>query len=778
MRFFIIMAMAGWLSFTLAAEVAVKKVDFLTAEKLEVNGAGPLLVRMDVERNRIILANTLTSSLTMIDGADRSVCNIPLTGRIPFYLKSEALAVHPVTGNIYVIGQRCLHIVYPSRRRSETVSLTDQYEMVAVNESNGDAFLVGRESRDLAWINARSLKVKRLPWAQYTERMANLNATPPPPIRKVAVDSALERVFVVDGYSPTLFEFSSRDGRLLNRRPLDLVAGARWHFGGYQPQSHSLYVVVETAERKVVQAARIDCRNGRDQIVALPNFTEAVGALFDRTREELYIPYDNHPSVHAVSFASGGSVAEIKVPAYGNDALALNEAEDTLYVSSWAYGEVDVIDLKTKKLRKRIANVGIIPHMFNMAFNPLDSRLYIPLGACAVNGSFGSAVTALDPQTEEKVKIRTGWAPVDFCEIQADGNCLVFNSEDEMAKVDAEGNFTRIPLPATYPRQTVRSFAGDVYLAYGPHQSYWPVVYIWGARNGILGIESRTLGFYDRRIPRLAQALALDRNGVLYAQQNNWGEEKQFLMTLPDDIRAPNQGDSHLELPDTVLRETTQRILTYDPENHALFLVRVGEKDEDQGTLQIIDLASRSVSRSIETGCTPTSLAFDRENIFITNFDSHTLTQVPIKGAAPITIRAGRQPVKVALLEGIPYVINHRDNTLREVSAAGRVYRIPGSGMADNLAVIGSDLYITSHSPQDLRIVRFDTESKTFHALHREIYPYGDTAFDTANAAFFMRGQFGDGIFAITSIRGDGKGRVWISDFLSGKLFIITESKN
>ncbi len=59
------------------AAVTVRKVDFLAAAGLKVNGAGPLLVRMDAERNRLVVANTLTSSVSIIDCESRSVCNIP-----------------------------------------------------------------------------------------------------------------------------------------------------------------------------------------------------------------------------------------------------------------------------------------------------------------------------------------------------------------------------------------------------------------------------------------------------------------------------------------------------------------------------------------------------------------------------------------------------------------------------------------------------------------------------------------------------------------------------
>ena len=62
-------------------------------------------------------------------------------------------------------------------------------------------------------------------------------------------------------------------------------------------------------------------------------------------------------------------------------------------------------------------------------------------------------------------------------------------------RVTADGKFS-ILHPAGYVSRTRRwpPRRATSILAYGPHQSYWPVVYIWAARNGILGIDGQDLG--------------------------------------------------------------------------------------------------------------------------------------------------------------------------------------------------------------------------------------------------------------------------------------------
>ena len=75
----------------------VTTVDFLKSVGVDVNAAGPCLLVMDESRNRLVAANTLTSSLSVIDGSNHSVVNIPLGGRAFQHLKSEAMTFRPVS---------------------------------------------------------------------------------------------------------------------------------------------------------------------------------------------------------------------------------------------------------------------------------------------------------------------------------------------------------------------------------------------------------------------------------------------------------------------------------------------------------------------------------------------------------------------------------------------------------------------------------------------------------------------------------------------------------
>ncbi|MFQ6103279.1 MAG: YncE family protein [Candidatus Glassbacteria bacterium] len=754
------------------AEVSVTTVDFLEKAGFEFNAAGPLLLCMDPGHNRLVVSNTLSSSLSVIDCTSESVQNIPLGGRTLQHLKSEALTVRHETGDIYLIGTGCFYIVSPRTGKVKTVPTSAQFESIAVDEATGNVFIVGRESKSLGFYDAASDRLRMLRWLKRRENLINLNMTPPPPVRKVVTDEKLGQVIAVDGYTSTLHIFDTRTGKKIKSRPLGLSSGGRWHLAGYDQEGHNLFLVTETDARRVIEAAKIDVTGGKDIVVGLPGYTEGVGIIYNPVRDEVYVPYDNHPSVHVVDFRNGGVLDEIKVPAYGNDASAVDFENDLLFIGSWAFGEVDVVDLSTRKLRKRITDLGIIPHMFAMAFNPNKNLIYFPKGATAVNGTFGTAVSVLDHEKETIHKIYTGWAPVDLIELKRRGSFLVFNSEDEFAEVRPNGSYQLHRLPFDYPVRATYSPGGDVYLSYGPHQTYWPVVYIWDAKDGVLTIDSSDLSFYDRRIPRQAHELVLDADGVLYFTQNNWGREEQFIGLLEDEVRV-FEANRRIALPDTVEREITQRILRYDPELHLLYLVRVGELDEEPSVLQVIDPGEKKVSRRILLGRTATDLLVGDDNLYVANFDSRTVSVIDKERYSVRDIRTGEKPLMLCRARNEVYVINHVSNTLGEVKERGKTYKIPYDGLPDNLLVWNDRPVITSHSEGELFLIQFDPESEQFSLLHREEYPYGDTRFDSGNVSFYVRGQFGDALFAITRGRVDAGGRLWVTDFLSGKLFIL-----
>jgi len=757
---------------SIQAEITVTTVDFLKAVNLDVNAAGPMLVKVDAERNRILVANTLSSSVSIIDGATHAITNIRLRSRVLQHLKSDAMTINAKTGDVYLLGVNCFFIISPEKNASSTVATGRQFEAIAVDERSGNVFVAGRQSKSLGFFHARSGKFRLVDWLDFAEDLMNLNATPPPPIRRVVIDPGLNRAIAIDGLTARLFLFNADNGKLLETRQLSVNKGGRWHFAGYNPSTHSLYLALETDQRQVIQAAKIGIAANDETIVALPQLTEGSGINYSPGRDEIYIAYDNHPTVHVVDFKQRGAISEIKLPAFGNDASAIDFENERLYIASWAHGEIDVIDLKTRQFLKRMPGLGILPHMFSLAFNPNNNRLYIPRGATAVNGAFGAAICALDPVTEEMTKIYTGWAPMGLVTVNSRNSVLVFNSEDQFAEVNSDGQFQMHRLPFDYPICAISNARGDVDLSYGAHQSYWPDVYIWDAKNGILTLHASDLSVYDRRIPRQAQQMAVDKNGVLYFTQNNWGSEEQFLGRMEDEVRLFEIG-KRLPLQDRVTRETTQRILEYDMELHRLYLVRVGETDAENSIFQVIDLDSQRVIQRSEVGRSATDLVFDSQRIDIANFESNTVTTIDKSTFTQKQTATGDGPLTLCRFRNSVYVVNHLANSVQEIGGSGSIWPLPSPGLPDKMFVWEDRLVITSHQNDRLNILQFDPAEGQFTALHQCDYPFGDTRFDTRNASFYMNGQFGDAIYSLTKAIVDSHGRLWLTDFLAGKLFIL-----
>ncbi|OPZ64205.1 MAG: hypothetical protein BWY83_03248 [bacterium ADurb.Bin478] len=72
-------------------------------------------------------------------------------------------------------------------------------------------------------------------------------------------------------------------------------------------------------------------------------------------------------------------------------------------------------------------------------------------------------------------------------------------------------------------------------------------------------------------------------------------------------------------------------------------------------------------------------------------------------------------------------------------------------------------------------MLAYTPQTDRFETILSYEYPFGDTAFDTNNSSFYMTGQYGDVVYSLNQAQEDAKGRLWMSDFLSGKIFIIRE---
>ena len=136
-------------------------------------------------------------------------------------------------------------------------------------------------------------------------------------------------------------------------------------------------------------------------------------------------------------------------------------------------------------------------------------------------------------------------------------------------------------------------------------------------------------------------------------------------------------------------------------------------------------------------------------------------------------IETGEGPFRLCELGGKLYVLNHLAGNIQELG--GGTYEMPGDGRPDNIFAWRDRLIIISHGAEALHIHELHPGRREFRLVHEERYPYADTGMDTGNVSFYVRGQFGDALFDLTRALVDKEGRLWISDFLSGRIVILDE---
>lgn len=766
----------------LNAQYRVSIFDFLEAVGLKYNAAGPFLIKTDTLRNRVITANTLTSNVSIIDGATDFVTNIPLTRRGFQHLKSDAMVISNSTGKIYLIGRNCYSIIDPETKTGETITTDKQFESICVDEKTGNIFLAGRECKELGFYSSETKKLEFIKWLDFDEKLINQNQTPPPPNRKVVpCNDDKSNIIAIDGYTSTLHIFNGKTGKHISQRNMALSKGGRWHLAGYDESTKKLYLVTESDQRQAKEAAEIDVFGKNDKIVNIPEgFSEPTAILYNPKYKYVYINSDNVRSMYVVEFKTPSILKEVPVPDFGNDAYAFDMANDILYIGSWAHGEVHIIDLKQNKFLRKIERTGIIPHMFTMTYNPKNKKVYFPMGASAVNGCFGAAVSQLDPEENVLKRIRIGWAPIDIIELEQRNTIVVFNNEDMLSELNPKGFFNAFELPFSFPIAAAPGPEGSIYLSYGPHQSYWPTVYIWDAKNGILKIMptsgSDPFEFYDRRIPRQAMQLASDKNGELLMTMNNWGREPQFIGRVIDGVRNFDIGE-RIELQDTVQREVTQRLMRYDADKDMLYLARIAEIDGEPGIFQAISIKEKETKdkkevKNLKIGNNPCDMIFDKDNIYIANFSSNSISIINKDNYNIKEFNTADGPLKLVAHNNKIWVLNHLGKSIQAIGE-DKVYEIPFEGLPNNIFSWNGKLFVTQHNEKEMYVLEFNEDFGKFNVVHKTEYPYGETSFATNNSSFYVSGQYGDAIFSITKAIEDKSGALWITDFLAGRVYKI-----
>ncbi len=774
--FFFLLALAGCSKIEEPqAAPDVVTVDFLEPLGLKTNGLAPQIVCADSARNRVFAACANSSALAVVFPEENRVSTIPIGSRMPRRLRNGGMAVSGRTGKLFLCGRESLIMADPESEEVLIAELPGDFEAIALDEKRNRAWLAGRTRGEAAVVNEETGTVRLISYTSQTPPLPFMAASAPPSIRFPFIDENRNRIYILDGCTATLFTIDGNTEKLLSSRKLPVEPFPRWHAAGFSRSRGLIYAALENERRQCALAVAVDVDGADDVVVEIPKgHTEPAGVTCDPDRGELYIPYDNNELIHLVTFGEKPEATPIALPqkGMGVDAADYDPSTRTLYAAGWMQAALYMVDMKEKKRTLTVPFFPVYPHMNSMALNRADGKLYVPSGSTAVNGTFGSALSVFDPRTLTFSEIETGWAPVSLVRKPGAESFYVFGAEKEFAEVSPDGAYVMHSLPHPYPREAIPSGDGEsVLVAYGPHSSMWPNFYISGTRNGIWKIGSDCTIFEDTLTPRLVQGMVHDKNGRLWILQNTWGNEEPFLICY-----GPEPW-SVLRLPPKVDNECLLRLLAIDEKTGLLYAGRTGNLNSDKGLVHVIDPDTCEIKTTVEVGRTPTGICVlpHQSLVCVTNFDDDTLSIIKGAGDEVAVEPTGRKPIAVDAHAGTIYVANHLGESLSVFDGESRVVPLPPGALPNNILADERTglVYITAHAPSEARVYCYDPEEDAVKTIHTASHPYGEVTFDQANAAFGERGQWGDGIFRITDMAFDKEGRLWITDYLGGKLWIL-----
>ena len=762
------------------------EVDLAKLSGLNGNDQGPHILIADEVNYRVFAACVNSSSIAIIDAKTDKVTVIPVSGRMPRRLRVQGGAVNHITGEFAVAGQNSLIIVDTSAAKSRTILLPFDFTSVAVDEKNGNVLAVGRLSADLAVVKPGADKALFIPYGHKEQDVQYFAVSPPTPIRTVWVDQKDRRIYIFDGTLPKLYILDADTLKSINARNLALPPYPRWHWGGPDWEDSRFYLSVEDDQRVSRFAVSVDLKESDDIVVELPSgATEPTGVSISTKRNELYIPYDNNDFIHAVSFSPEPKVEQIPHSAkYGIDSSAYDEEKGLLYAPSWAEGIMFEINVAERKVNHHTPYFPVYPHMNNFAFLPKLGKIYVPSGATAVNGTFGSLITVFNVNTLEQKTIHTGWSPVSLVEIPGKDRFFVFSSDNIFAIVSPDGSAQFKNLPYPYFHDSLYNPSdGNVYVTYGPHYSVFPAYYIRATRGGVYKLDLTGEMITERQTDRLAQKALIDDNDTLWATENIWGKEEPRLIYF--DLKN-NSRWGKLMLPPAIDNECALRGLKKNQLNGDLWVLRNGDRSGDKGMMHRVNPKLKTLVATYETGITPTDIAFLGDHALVCSFTDNKVTAVnsisdEASAEKVCEINVGDGPIAIAADSSRKeaFVLNHLDSTLSMLGFKDnalqlkKTVQIPGGYKPGNIFLADGNLYISGHKSDRFVLYRFSPVTERLTAILTHSYSYGEVSFDQSNTAFANTAQWGDAIYRLNEFALDSKGRLWVTDYLSGKLWII-----
>jgi hypothetical protein len=199
--------------------------------------------------------------------------------------------------------------------------------------------------------------------------------------------------------------------------------------------------------------------------------------------------------------------------------------------------------------------------------------------------------------------------------------------------------------------------------------------------------------------------------------------------------------------------------------------------------LSVIDPATGAVDRRIEVGACAADLLVEPGVAWVAAFEGGGVDRVDLTtGQIERLPSGGARPLRLARLGAHVYALDADSLRVRELDT-GAEWSLPVTGKnapflaesADALIPWAGRLVVTAHAVDRFRVLSLDPATGEVAILHERQALFGQVGFDSGNSAFRMCGQYGDAVFTLTPWDVDAAGRLWIADFLSGRVLSIAE---
>ncbi|MCX6844323.1 MAG: T9SS type A sorting domain-containing protein [candidate division WOR-3 bacterium] len=332
-------------------------------------GANPYAVAVNPVKNKIYVANTGGSDVTVIDGATNLTTTVAV-GSLPW-----ALAVNPVTNTIYVANRvgANVTVIDGATNGTVTVEAGSWPYALAVNPVTNKIYVANISSDNVTVIDGAT---------NGTATVA-VGANP----RAVAVNPVTNKIYVANYGSENVTVI---DGA--TNGTVTVAAGTTPYAVAVNPVTNRIYVANGSSNNVTV----IDgATNGTVTVAA---GTTPFAVAVNPVTSKIYVANAASGNVTVIDGATNGTVTV--AAGYLPYGVALNPVANKIYVANVGNSNVTVIDGATNSTM----TVATGSYTHTLAVNPVTNKIYVA-------NLTDNSVTVIDGSTNGTEAVATGGSP-------------------------------------------------------------------------------------------------------------------------------------------------------------------------------------------------------------------------------------------------------------------------------------------------------------------------------------------------------------------------------